>query len=87
MSEPLRLPEIQWTWRRIFTYVATLLSCVGIGWAIAKIDSAEDLRCVALALVGLQALLAVLYLTGATVTDLARLAAARAGIAPKGDPS
>jgi predicted membrane channel-forming protein YqfA (hemolysin III family) len=82
----LRLPEIQWTFRRGYTYVLTAVLALGVAGIVWKLDDPVALRWLGLALCALIALLAVLYLAGATVTDLARLAAAARTATPPTPP-
>jgi len=62
--------------RRIYTYVATVLNSAGVGAIIWRIDDPQALKWIGLALIGANVILATLYLAGATVTDWAKLAAA-----------
>jgi hypothetical protein len=73
MSPPI---EVRWVFRRIYTYAATLLNSGGVGAIIWRIDDAQALKWIGLALIGANVILATLYLAGATVTDWAKLAAA-----------
>ena len=66
--------EIRWLWRRIYTYAVTVLNCVGVGVIVARLNNAEALKWIGLALVGANVVTATLYLAGATVTDWAKLA-------------
>ncbi|MBW8812522.1 MAG: hypothetical protein JF588_03765 [Caulobacterales bacterium] len=73
MSPPV---EVRWFWRRVYTYAATLLNSAGVTAIIWRINDAEALKWLGLALVGANVATATLYLAGATVTDWAKLAAA-----------
>lgn len=66
--------EVRWFWRRVYTYAVTLLNCAGLGVIVVRLNSAEALKWIALALVGANVVTATLYLAGATVTDWAKLA-------------
>ena len=68
--------EVRWVFRRIYTYVATVLNSAGVGAIIWRIDDPQALKWIGLALIGANVILATLYLAGATVTDWAKLAAA-----------
>ena len=68
--------EVRWLWRRIYTYAVTILNCVGIGAIVLRLNSAEALKWIGLALIGANVVTATLYLAGATVTDWAKLALA-----------
>ena len=75
MSPPTSgLWEIRWLWRRIYTYAVTVLNCAGIGAIVLRLNSAEALKWMGLALIGANVVTATLYLAGATVTDWAKLA-------------
>lgn len=73
MSPPI---EVRWVFRRTYTYAATLLNSGGVAAIIWRIDDAQALKWIGLALIGANVILATLYLAGATVTDWAKLAAA-----------
>lgn len=83
-AAPLQLAEVQWTWRRWFTYVLTAVLAALVAYLISRLDDPGALKAVGLALCGLIGLGQLLYMAGAVVTDLARLAAAvRAGKSPE----
>ncbi len=72
--------EARWLWRRIYTYVATVLNSLGIVVIVCRLSDPHALKWVGLALIGSNVVMATLYLAGATVTDWAKLAqAARNG--------
>jgi hypothetical protein len=69
------LPEPSFHWRRWVTigYVSvTLALLAGIVW---KLSDGGPLRDIALALIGSQAFFALLYMGGASASDLARIVA------------
>ena len=70
------LLEVRWLWRRLYTYVATLLNCAGVAAVVWQVQDPAALKWIALTLIGANVALATLYLAGATVTDWAKLAAA-----------
>lgn len=79
----LNLSEIQWTWRRAFAFLRTLLVAAALACIIFKLTDPSALKWIALALVASGVIDAVLYMAGATATDIARLtAAARSGAPP-----
>jgi hypothetical protein len=71
MSPPI---EVRWLWRRIYTYAVTVLNCAGLSAIVWRLNSAEALKWLGLALIGANVVVATLYLAGATVTDWAKLA-------------
>jgi hypothetical protein len=80
MSEGARPPvEVTWLWRRIFTYLASLVNAGLLAAVIAKVKDPQGLAALGLALVAANVVLATLYLAGATVTDWARIAGAARG--------
>lgn len=88
MADVLRLPEVQFFYRRWFFYSLTALACAGLGLIIWKLDDPSALKEIGLWLIGLIAFLALLYMAGPTVTDLARLGAAvKGGAAPPSEPN
>jgi hypothetical protein len=62
--------EMKWTWRRYFTWALSLANAAGVGLVLFKLTEAGDLRWVALALIGLNALLATYYLIGPTAEHI-----------------
>lgn len=75
-AAPLPLAEVRWTFRRWYTYVLTAVICALLAFTIHRLQDAGALKVIGLALVAQVALSQILYLAGATATDLARLAAA-----------
>ena len=71
--------EVRWLWRRIYTYVTTVLNSAGIVAIICRLEDPAALKWLGLVLVGANVVLATLYLAGATVTDWAKLAAGARG--------
>lgn len=93
MDSAIILPEVRWTYRRLFAFLRTALFCVLLAIIIYKLPTAatpaaSPMKWLALALVGALVVDGLLYMAGATATDITRLtAAARSGQAPPGDPS
>ena len=86
MSEGARPPvEVTWLWRRIFTYLASLVNAGLLAAVIAKVKDPQGLAALGLALVAANVVLATLYLAGATETDWARIAGAARGGAKAGE--
>lgn len=82
MKERIGAPvEIKWFWRRWATFLVGGLA-YGLIWIIiSKLTDADALKWIALALVCLIGVAHTIYLTGATVTDWAKVvAAARPGV-------
>lgn len=73
MTDQDPLPEPTWTFRRWFTYGATLLSLGGIGWIIHKLSDGEHLAGVAYGLLGLCAVLATYYLIAPSAEAVVKL--------------
>ena len=67
------LPEAHWTFRRIFTYVVTLLSLAGVAWIIHKLSDGGHLVGIGYALVGLCALMATYYLIAPAAEHIVRI--------------
>ena len=76
-DQAIRLPEVQWLYRRLFAFSGLFLAAGLLAFVIHKLDDPEALKNLGLAACSLIALMALLYLAGATVTDLARLKSAR----------
>jgi len=67
------LPEPSFTFRRWLTYAVVGINSGLIGWAIYKMDDARSLMWVALALILSNVVFALLYMGGASASDLARI--------------
>lgn len=65
--------EVQWFWRRLFTFLFMGVNTVTIGWIVFKVDDADALKWIAMMLVFADILLAFVYMAGATLVDLTRL--------------
>jgi hypothetical protein len=69
------LPEPSFHWRRWVTigYVVATLGL--LAWIVCKLAEGGPLRDIALTLIGSQAFFALLYMGGASASDLARIVA------------
>jgi hypothetical protein len=86
VSEGARPPvEVTWLWRRIFTYLASLVNAGLLAAVIVKVKDPQGLAALGLSLVAANVVLATLYLAGATGTDWARIAGAARGEAKAGE--
>lgn len=73
--------EVRWLWRRIVTIGVLLMVFALVGAIIWRTDDGPALKWIGLGLVCFGALAHTVYLTGATVTDWAKLvSAARPGL-------
>lgn len=75
-----RLVEVQWFWRRCWSYGVTVVALVIVGcivWALRSPDlvpaAAPALQGVAYGLIGLVALVGLIYVVGATAYELVQL--------------
>ncbi len=83
--EPVALPEVTWTYRRVFAYGRTIIFSALLAYLCVKIRDEGTLRTIALSLLGLKLVDALLYMCGATATDITRLfKAVRYGRRPPG---
>lgn len=80
MSDETAPVEVRWLWRRIFTFVSAAMAYALLALVIWKTSDAGSLKWIGLGLIVLIAVGHAIYLTGATVTDWARLAAAARGL-------
>lgn len=82
MSEPVHVsqiaptPERGWLWRRLFSFALAAALLVLVYSVIRRLTDASALRAVALALLLELALVQLLYMGGATLTDIWRLVSA-----------
>ncbi len=79
MREALVLPEVRWTFRRYYSYGLTVLLAGLVGLVIWRTEDPRALMWLGLSLVAVIAIVALLYLAGATATDITRLTAAVRG--------
>lgn len=69
------LPEPSFHWRRWVTIGYVISTTILLGAIVLKLTEGGPLRDIALALIGSQAFFALLYMGGASASDLARIAA------------
>lgn len=72
-----RLAEVSWLWRRVFAFAMVLLNGLLLAEIMLRTADPEVLKPIGLGLIVLDGVVALAYLMGATVTDLARLELAR----------
>lgn len=72
-----RLAEVQWTWRRAFSFSLVAACLWFIRLIITRTTDPGVLKALGLALCGLIALVTIVYVTGALATDIARIMEAR----------
>jgi len=65
--------EIQWFWRRLFTFLFMGVNTATICWIVSKLDEPDALKWIALALAFANILLAFVYMAGATLVDPTRI--------------
>ena len=65
--------EVQWFWRRLFTFLFMGVNTATVGWIVLKVDDPDALKWIAMMLVFADILLAFVYMAGATLVDLTRL--------------
>jgi hypothetical protein len=65
--------EVQWFWRRLFTFSFTSLNSGFIAAIIWKMDDPHALKWLGIGLIFANVLLAFVYMAGATLVDLTRL--------------
>lgn len=69
------LPELSFQWRRWVTIGYVAATTILLGAIVWKLTEGGPLRDVALALLGSQAFFALLYMGGASASDIARIVA------------
>lgn len=70
---PVTTKEVQWFWRRLFTFTFMGVNTLTICWIVFKVDDPTALKWIAMMLVFADILLAFVYMAGATLVDLTRL--------------
>ncbi len=79
--------EVKWFWRRLVVIGVLIVSFALIAMIITRTHDAQALRWLGSGLIILSGLTLIAYITGATATDFARLAAAlKSGTAPPPAP-
>jgi uncharacterized membrane protein YfcA len=67
------IKEVQWFWRRLFTFLFVGINTATVGWIVLKIDDPDALKWIGLGLIFANIMLAFVYMAGATLVDLTRL--------------
>lgn len=78
-DKPVVLPEVSWRYRRIYTYAVLLISHGLLAYVTSRLVEARPLMIIAILLIVEHVVMGLIYLAGATVTDLRRLAVAVVG--------
>ncbi len=65
--------EVQWFWRRLFTFLFTSVNSLAVAAIVWKIDEPNALKWIGLGLIFANIMLAFVYMAGATLVDLTRL--------------
>ena len=63
--------EVQWFWRRLFTFLFVGINTATIGWIVLKLDDPDALKWIGLGLITADILLAFVYMAGATSARIA----------------
>lgn len=69
------IKEVQWFWRRLFTFLFTGVHSLAVAAIIWKLDDPGALKWIGLGLIFADIMLAFVYMAGATLVDLTRLKA------------
>jgi len=67
------IKEVQWFWRRLFTFLFVGINTATVGWIVLKVDEPDALKWIGLGLIFANIMLAFVYMAGATLVDLTRL--------------
>ncbi len=65
--------EVQWFWRRLFTFLFTSVNSLAVAAIVWKIDDPGALKWIGLGLIFANIMLAFVYMAGATLVDLTRI--------------
>ena len=65
--------EVQWFWRRLFTFLFTGVNSTALGFIVLKVDDPSAMKWIGLGLIFANVMLAFVYMAGATLVDLTRL--------------
>lgn len=80
-DRPFIVPEVSWRFRRIYTYATLLITHALLFYVVHRLIEARPLLVIAVLLIAENVAMGLVYLAGATVTDLRKLA-----VAVRGDP-
>ena len=69
------IKEVQWFWRRLFTFLFVGINTATVGWIVLKVDEPDALKWIGLGLITANILLAFVYMAGATLVDMTRIKA------------
>lgn len=75
-EDPSDLPEINWLWRRIFIFMVTMGAMGHVAWTAYRVTDVQTLRQTIFYDQGLIALMALLYIAGASSEAITRLVGA-----------
>jgi hypothetical protein len=67
------IKEVQWFWRRLFTFLFTSVNSLAVAVIVWKIDEPNALKWIGLGLIFANIMLAFVYMAGATLVDLTRI--------------
>ena len=67
--------EVQWFWRRLFTFLSTGINSAALIAIVVKINDPDALKWIGVGLIFGNIMLAFVYMAGATMVDLTRLIA------------
>lgn len=81
------VPEVSWKFRRIYTYGVLLISHGILFYVVHRLIEARPLLFIAILLIAENIAMGLVYLAGATVTDLRKLTVAVRGDHPRGEVS
>lgn len=65
--------ELQWFWRRLFTFLFTGVNSAALGFIVLRLDDPDAMKWIGLGLIFANIMLAFVYMAGATLVDLTRL--------------
>lgn len=67
------IKEVQWFWRRLFTFLFTGVNSLAIATIVFRLDDPDAMKWIGLGLIFANIMLAFVYMAGATLVDLTRL--------------
>ena len=65
--------EVQWFWRRLFTFLFTSVNSGALALIVFRLDDPDAMKWIGLGLIFANIMLAFVYMAGATLVDLTRL--------------